>query len=185
VTTSKRTATTTKTNSSKMRSQPRRRTPRSSGAGAAPNPRAALPSPSDTTRDAARVHASRLAAEIAIDAALEKKALLPVLLDVSERASYTDFIVIVSGRSDRQVEAIAAYVREVMEERGWRLIGREGAGGGRWTLLDFGDVVVHAFYHPVREMYDIEGLWIDAPRVKLQVPPEAQLYQSDALYGIG
>ena len=108
---------------------------------------------------------------------------MPLLLDVSGRATYTDFIGVVSGRSDRQVDAIAANVREVMERRGWRLLGKEGAGNGRWTLLDFGDVVVHVFYHPVREIYDIEGLWIDAPRVQLQIPPEAQLYQSDALYG--
>jgi len=111
------------------------------------------------------------------------KALLPMLLDVSGRATYTDFIGVVSGRSDRQVDAIAENVREVMERRGWRLLGREGSGNGRWTLLDFGDVVLHVFYHPVREIYDIEGLWIDAPRIQLAVPPEAQLYQSDALYG--
>jgi len=126
---------------------------------------------------------SRQAAEAAIEAALEKKALLPILLDVSGRATYTDFIGVVSGRSDRQVDAIAENVRDVMERRGWRLLGREGSGNGRWTLLDFGDVVLHVFYHPVREIYDIEGLWIDAPRVQLAVPPEAQLYQSDALYG--
>src|SRR5205823_14369167 len=107
----------------------------------------------------------------------------PVLLDVSERASYTDFIGVVSGRSDRQVDAISENVMATMKARGWGLIGREGRGNGRWTLLDFGSVVVHVFYHPVREVYDIEGLWIDAPRIQLAVPPEAQLYQSDALYG--
>jgi ribosome-associated protein len=126
---------------------------------------------------------SREAAQAAIDAALDKKALLPILLDVSGRATYTDFIGVVSGRSDRQVDAIAENVRDVMEHRGWRLLGREGSGNGRWTLLDFGDVVLHVFYHPVREIYDIEGLWIDAPRIQLAIPPEAQLYQSDALYG--
>lgn len=108
---------------------------------------------------------------------------MPVLLDVSERGTYTDFIGIVSGRSDRQVDAIAENVVHAMADRGSRLLGREGAGNGRWTLLDFGDVVIHIFYHPVREIYDIEGLWIDAARVKLKIPPEAQLYQSDALYG--
>lgn len=126
---------------------------------------------------------ARAAAEAAIEAALDKKALMPVLLDVSDRASYTDYIGVVSGRSDRQVDAIAEHVTRVMQERGMRLIGREGSGNGRWTLLDFGDVILHVFYHPVREVYDIESLWIDAPRVTLQVPPEAQLYQPDALYG--
>jgi ribosome-associated protein len=139
----------------------------------------APPSAAETQRH----RESREAAQAAIDAALDKKALQPILLDVSGRATYTDFIGVVSGRSDRQVDAIAENVRDVMEQRGWRLLGREGSGNGRWTLLDFGDVVLHVFYHPVREIYDIEGLWIDAPRVQLAVPPEAQIYQSDALYG--
>lgn len=119
----------------------------------------------------------------AIDAALGKKALLPVLIDVSGMASYTDFLGIVSGRSDRQVEAIAEGIREAMAARGRRVIGHEGTGGGRWTLLDFGDIVIHVFHHPVREFYDLEGLWIDAPRVKLDVPPEAMVNEAEALYG--
>ena len=53
-------------------------------------------------------------------------------------------------------------------------IGREGARNGRWVLIDFGDVVVHVFYHPLREVFDIESLWIDAPRIKLQIPAEAR-----------
>jgi ribosome-associated protein len=141
------------------------------------------PPPLPTAKEGQRHRESREAAMAAIEAALDKKALLPVLLDVSGRATYTDFIGVVSGRSDRQVDAIAQHVRETMNRRGHQLLGREGAGNGRWTLLDFGDVVVHVFYHPVREIYDIEGLWIDAPRIPLQVPPEAQLYQTDALYG--
>jgi ribosome-associated protein len=108
--------------------------------------------------------------------------MLPVLLDVSGRASYADFIGVVSGRSDRQVEAIAEHVVATMRGQGWQLVGREGNGNGRWTLLDFGDVVVHVFYHPVREFYDIESLWIDAPRVKLKVPPEASHFQEESLY---
>ncbi len=107
---------------------------------------------------------------------------MPVLLDVSGQASYTDFIAVVSARSDRQVEAITDNVSSVMRARGCQLIGREGTGNGRWALLDFGDVIVHVFYHPVREFYDIESLWIDAPRVTVQVPPEATLSQSDVLY---
>jgi ribosome-associated protein len=116
---------------------------------------------------------SLAAARAAMAAALSKKALVPVLIDVTGRASYADYIGIVSGRSDRQVDAIADGVNQAMRERGRRLVGREGTGNGRWALLDYGDVVVHVFYHPVREIFDIESLWIDAPRVKLQVPPEA------------
>ncbi len=123
------------------------------------------------------------AALAAIAGALDKKALLPVLIDVSAMGSYTDFIGIVSGRSDRQVDAIAENVRVAMRAHGRSLVGQEGMGSGRWTVLDFGDVVIHVFYHPVREFYDLESLWIDAPRVKLDVPPEANLQQPDALYG--
>jgi len=123
------------------------------------------------------------AAKAAIDAALDKKALLPVLIDVSGLASYTDFICILSGRSDRQVDAIADGILAVMKARGRSLLGQEGSGSGRWTLLDFGDVVVHVFYHPVREFYDLESLWVDAPRIQLRIPPEAVMAQPDALYG--
>ncbi len=118
-----------------------------------------------------------------MNGALDKKALMPVLIDVSGMASYTDFIGIVSGRSDRQVDAIADHIVALMKARGRHVIGQEGGGGGRWTLLDFGSIVIHVFYHPVREFYDLESLWIDAPRVKLHVPPEAMITQPDALYG--
>jgi ribosome-associated protein len=119
----------------------------------------------------------------AIDAALEKKALAPVLIDVSGMASYTDFIGIVSGRSDRQVDAIAEAVRQAMKERGRVTLGQEGSGNGRWTLLDFGSVVIHVFYHPVREFYDLESLWIEAPRVPLEVPAESAISETDSYYG--
>ncbi|HEY5282989.1 MAG TPA: ribosome silencing factor [Polyangia bacterium] len=113
-------------------------------------------------------------AKAAVAAALDKKALEPVLIDVCGRASYADFIVVVSGRSDRQVDAIADGVCEGLATRGRRPMGREGARNGRWVLIDFGDVVVHVFYHPLREVFDIESLWIDAPRIKLQIPAEAR-----------
>jgi ribosome-associated protein len=125
---------------------------------------------------------ARVAAEAAIEAALDKKGLLPVVIDVSGQTTYTDFIGIVSGRSDRQVEAIAENVVQALKAIDFRLVGREGSGNGRWTLLDFGDVVIHVFYHPVREFYDIESLWIDAPRLKLKVPPEAMSVGDEALY---
>jgi ribosome-associated protein len=114
-------------------------------------------------------------AKRAIAAALEKKAVEPVLIDVAGRASYADFIAVLSGRSDRQVDAIAEGVSDALASSGRRALGREGARNGRWVLLDFGDLVVHVFYHPLREVFDIESLWIDAPRVKLQVPAEARL----------
>jgi ribosome-associated protein len=140
------------------------------------------PAPADSRK--ARQSAESMAiAKVAIEAALDKKALLPVLIDVSSMASYTDFIAIVSGRSDRHVDAIADGVLQAMKARGRTLLGQEGSGSGRWTLLDFGDVVIHVFYHPVREFYDLESLWVDAPRLPLKIPPESVMAQPDALYG--
>jgi ribosome-associated protein len=143
----------------------------------------AAAAPATVRTDSRRVREAADAAQVAIDAALDKKALMPVLIDVSAMASYTDFIGIVSGRSDRQVDAIADGITQAMKARGRLPLGQEGTGTGRWTLLDFGDVVIHVFYHPVREFYDLESLWVDAPRVPLKIPPEAMITQPDALYG--
>ncbi len=134
-------------------------------------------------RNQADLQATRELAVAAMEAALDKRALEPILIDVSGMGSYTDFIGVVSGRSDRQVDAIAESVSQTMKARGIYALGREGSGNGRWTLLDFGAFVIHVFYHPVREFYDLESLWIEAPRVKLDVPPESSLAQADALYG--
>jgi ribosome-associated protein len=126
----------------------------------------------------------RALALAAIDAALDKKALAPVLIEVSAMASYTDFIGIVSGRSDRQVDAIAESVRQAMKARGRLALGQEGTGNGRWTLLDFGSVVIHVFYHPVREFYDLESLWIEAPRVPLEIPADARISEPESYYAL-
>ncbi len=134
-------------------------------------------------RNKADLAETRALAIAAMEAALDKRGLEPVLIDVSAMGSYTDFIGVVSGRSDRQVDAIAESVCMTMKAGGRPPLGREGTGTGRWTLLDFGAFVIHVFYHPVREFYDLESLWIEAPRVKLDVPPEATLSQPDALYG--
>jgi ribosome-associated protein len=141
---------------------------------------AAAPEPRAPRADLGAVRALALTA---IDAALDKKALAPVLIDVSAMASYTDFIGIVSGRSDRQVDAIAESIRMAMKDRGRVVLGQEGTGSGRWTLLDFGSVVIHVFYHPVREFYDLESLWIEAPRVPLDVPAESTLSEPESYYG--
>jgi len=134
-------------------------------------------------RNKADLAETRALAIAAMEAAVDKRGLEPVLIDVSAMGSYTDFIGVVSGRSDRQVDAIAESVSSTMKAGGRPPLGREGTGTGRWTLLDFGAFVIHVFYHPVREFYDLESLWIEAPRVKLDVPPEATLSQPDAFYG--
>lgn len=115
----------------------------------------------------------------ALAIALDKKAAEPVLLDVRELSTYCNYQLVLSGRSERQVEAIADAISAGMKAQGIRPLGTEGARGGAWQLLDFGDLVVHVFHHPAREHYDLEGLWIDAPRVPIEVPPDARLSAED------
>ena len=105
---------------------------------------------------------------LCVDAAMGKKALDPVLLEMKKTTSFTDYFFTCTARSDRQVLAIAEAVEEAMEKQGIRPLGQEGKPDGRWVLLDFGDVVVHIFLEPVRNFYDLEGLWMDAPRIDLQ-----------------
>ncbi|HVY47819.1 MAG TPA: ribosome silencing factor, partial [Minicystis sp.] len=82
-----------------------------------------------------------------------------------------DFLVIMTGRSDRHVHAIATGIEEEMRRKGVAPLSMEGLGAATWVLIDFGDVVVHVFQEEARSLYDIEGLWIDASRVP--VPAEA------------
>lgn len=103
-------------------------------------------------------------------AAIDKKAERLKLLDLTELSGFTDYFVICSGTSDRQVQAIADSVTMAMEEVGYELHSTEGYSEGRWVLLDFGDVVVHVFLDALREYYDLETLWAEAPRLK--IPPE-------------
>ena len=100
-------------------------------------------------------------------ALLDRKAIDLVILEVKDLSSFTDYFLICSGNSDRQVQAIATHVEEKLRKEGLRPFGTEGKREGRWILLDYGDVVVHVFYHPVREFYDLERLWSEAPRLEL------------------
>ncbi len=116
----------------------------------------------------------------ALALALDKKALEPVLLDVRELCSFCNYQLVVSGRSDRQVDAIADGITSGLKQDGLRPLGAEGARTGQWSLLDYGDFVIHVFLHSAREHYDLEGLWNDAPRVPLEVPPDARLPAGEA-----
>jgi ribosome-associated protein len=105
---------------------------------------------------------------LCLEAALEKKALDPVLLELKERTSFTDYFLLCTGKSDRQVQAIAQGIDEALKKKGIRPLGQEGMTEGKWVLMDYEDVVVHIFLEPVRKFYDLEGLWIDAPRMDIQ-----------------
>jgi ribosome-associated protein len=99
--------------------------------------------------------------------ALDKKACDLVVLDVHEHTSIADYFILCSGRSDRQVQSIAQGLQENAAEEGFRPFAVEGTQRGHWVLLDFSDVIVHIFYEPVRQFYDLDGLWGHAPRAKL------------------
>ena len=109
---------------------------------------------------------AEVAARKAAEAALDRKAEDVALVDLRGRASYADFLVICSGTNERQLEAVAEAVELSLRDQGQRLIGSEGARGGKWVLLDFGDVVVHVFHQEERAYYDLEGLWSDAPMTR-------------------
>lgn len=107
----------------------------------------------------------RVALAIA-EAALDKKAVNVEIIDVLGKVDYADYLVVMSGRSDRQVAALARGIEEDVEAKTkTKCLGVEGASQGRWVLMDFGDVVVHIFHEDVRGYYDIESLWMDAARV--------------------
>ena len=105
---------------------------------------------------------------LCVKAAVEKKAFDLVLLEMKKVTSFTDYFLLCSGKSDRQVQAIAQAIEEELEKEGIRPLGQEGKTEGRWILMDYADVVVHIFLEPTRGFYDLEGLWIDAPRVELE-----------------
>ena len=96
----------------------------------------------------------------------DNKAENVVVLDVRNMSSFTDFFVIMSGRSTRHVQALAEGLEKELRSKRIKTARAEGLQEGKWVLLDFGDVIVHVFYSEQRDFYDLEGLWHDAPRVE-------------------
>ncbi len=107
-------------------------------------------------------------ANLAAAAALDKLAENVVALDVSGPLPLSDIFLLVSGRSERQVAAIADGIEEQLLEQGTKALRREGKALARWILLDFGDVVVHVMHEEDRVFYSLERLWNDCPVVKLE-----------------
>jgi ribosome-associated protein len=100
-----------------------------------------------------------------VDAAEDKKAADIILLDVTELTTMTDYFVICSGGSERQLGAIADGISDKLRDEGVRPIGREGGSNSHWTLLDFGMVIVHIFAVPERDYYQLEKHWAKAKTV--------------------
>lgn len=116
------------------------------------------------------LEASQLALKVA-EAGLDKKAQQVEIIDVRGKVDYADFVVVMSGRSERQVSAIAKGVVEtVKKNHGVACQSMEGVQQGQWVLVDFCDVIVHVFHRDMRGYYDLEALWLDAERIPVEDP---------------
>lgn len=101
-------------------------------------------------------------------AALDRKALDLLVLDVRGLSSVTDYFVVCSGKSTTHLTTIADAIREALKEAGVRPLHAEGVADSGWILLDYGDVLVHVFLEETRMYYALERLWGDAPAVPLE-----------------
>ncbi len=104
---------------------------------------------------------------LSVQAAANKKAESIKLLDLRDLSSFTDYFLICSGQSDRQVQAIADSIVIELKEEGYYPVSVEGYREGRWIIVDFGDMVVHVFMDALRDYYDLEALWAEAKRVPI------------------
>jgi ribosome-associated protein len=108
--------------------------------------------------------------KIAAAAADSKQGEDMVALDVSGPLPLTDVFLLVTGRNERNVVAIAGEIEDKMIEAGSKPLRREGRAEGRWILLDFGDIVVHVFHEEDRMYYSLERLWKDCPAIPIELP---------------
>lgn len=97
--------------------------------------------------------------DFVIEKMADTKAENLTLLEVADKTSITDYLVIVSGSSSRQVKSIARIIEESLKEHKIKIIGKEGQDVGEWVLLDLGDLVLHIMQPSIREYYDLEKLW--------------------------
>jgi len=88
-------------------------------------------------------------------------------MEMNALSNVTDYFIVCSADSDRGVKTIVDNIEKKLKETRQKIIGIEGYTDGNWVLIDSVDVVVHVFYEPLRMFYDLEGLWIDCPRIKL------------------
>ncbi len=103
--------------------------------------------------------------DVYVRAILGRKAESLVVLDVRGLTSIADYFMICSGRSNRQVSAIADHIKRVLKNKDIKPISVEGYKEGLWVLMDYGHVIIHVFYEETRSFYDLEGLWVDAERI--------------------
>lgn len=111
--------------------------------------------------------------------AYDKKAYDICVRDISRVSSIADYMVIISGSSDKQNQAIADNIRAGLKKFG-KVNDIEGAKDGRWIVMDYGDVLVHIFHDQIRRYYDLDGIWGMAP--ELELPPEIKAARKEAEY---
>jgi len=111
-------------------------------------------------------------------AVLARKTQDVVALNVQDLTSIADVFIICSGGSSRQVSALAEYIEMDLKKQQIRPLSVEGRKEGQWVILDYGHIIIHVFHGPIRELYDLEGLWIDAERLNV-----AHLIPSDTAPG--
>lgn len=101
--------------------------------------------------------------------ALDKKALDVKILEIAKLSSIADYLVLATGTSDKQTQAIAESVKKGLKKFG-KILDLEGVREGKWIVMDYGDVLVHIFHEELRAYYDLDGLWAEAPQV--EIPPQ-------------
>lgn len=103
---------------------------------------------------------------LCINAVLQKKAKNIIVLNVKDTSSFTDYMLICSGATDRQVQAVSAAIQAYLKKEGIRPMSVEGEANAEWILLDYDDVVISVFQESARSFYGLEDLW-DAPRMQI------------------
>jgi ribosome-associated protein len=104
---------------------------------------------------------------LAVRTIVAHKGIEPVLLEVTEFCSFADYFIICSGGSRRHVLALAQHLEEAMARAGLKPLGVEGLEEGQWVLLDYNTMVIHLFMQPLREFYNLEDLWSEAPKTPI------------------
>jgi ribosome-associated protein len=103
-----------------------------------------------------------------VEIALEKKAKDAVILELKDLSTIADYFVICSGENPVQIRTIAEAIQEFFSKSKLLPLGKEGLDHARWVLIDYGDLVVHIFDDETRAYYDLEKLWIDAPKMQIE-----------------
>jgi ribosome-associated protein len=122
-----------------------------------------------TSTSRKKVDPEELLARFCVEAALDKKAENPIILDLRGISTFTDFFVLVSASSEPQIKAIAGSIRDRMrKEKGVPPHADDAYPGSRWIVIDFGTVIVHVFHQELRKVYDLESLWNDAKKIPVK-----------------